>query len=92
MLQRHQLKIDRLHPRPHHPILTQRRRIRALQLIFGTRALHQRHTAQEDKQIGRGKHALIGEDARGNGGVGVLQVDFILEEFKPGCRCGSEDG
>ena len=78
MFQRHQLKIDRLHPRPNHPILTQRRRIRTLQPILRTITLHNRHTAQKQKQIRRREDALIGQDAGGDGGVGVLEVDVLL--------------
>ena len=78
MFQRHQLEIDRLHPRPNHPILSQRRRIRTLQLILRTTALHNRHTAQKQKQIRRREDALIGQDAGSDGGVGVLEVDVLL--------------
>lgn len=92
MLQRHQLEIDSLHPRPHHPILLQRRRIRARQLIPGTRPLHDRHTAQKNEEVRRGEEDLIGENARRTGGVGILKDNLVLQELEPSCCDGAKDG
>ena len=88
MMQWHQFEIDSLHSRPKHPIFLQRRPVRSIELILGACSLHDRHTAEKAKQIGRGEHGLIGQDPRGDGSVGVCQVDPILEELEPrrGCR------
>lgn len=92
MLQRHQLEIDRLHPRPHHPILLQHSRICAHQLIPGTRPLHDGHAAQEHEEVRWREDDLVGENARCDGGVGVLEDDFVLQKLEPGCCDGAKDG
>ncbi len=91
MFQRHQLKVDSLHPRPNHPVLLQRSRVCALQLIPRTRPLHNRHTTQKDKEICRGEDGLVGQDSGSDGGVWVLEDYFVLEDFEPGRCRGAED-
>ena len=92
MLQRHQLEIDSLHPRPHHPVLLQRRRIRALQLIPRTRPLHDRHTAQKNEEVRRREHDLISQHARRDSRVRILEHDLVLQELEPGGCDRAEDG
>ena len=92
MLQWHQFEVRCLHPRPKHPILLQRRAIRAVQFILWAASLHERHTAQEDKHVGGCKYALVCHDACCNGGIGVFEDNLFLEELEPGGRNGAEDG
>jgi hypothetical protein len=85
-MQRHKFKVDSLHKRPNHPILLQRRSICALQLVFGTRSLHNRHTAQENEEIRACEDCLICGDPSDDFEVFVLENDFVLEELEP-CGC-----
>ena len=91
MLQRHQLEIDRLHGRPNHPILLQRRPICALQLFLGIGSLHVRHTTQKEKQISRSEDGLIDQDPGGDGSIDALKHDILLKEPKPQCCARAED-
>ena len=92
MLQRHKLKVDRLHRRPKHPILLQRLRIRPPQPLLRIRTLHPRHTGEEGCEVARCEDGLVGEDAGGDGEVGAGgEVDAAREEGEPGCCCGAED-
>ena len=91
VVQRHKLEIDRLDHRPHHPILLQRVPVCAVQLVLRTRALHDRHAAEEDEQVGAGEDDLVAGDAGDDLGALVLEDDFVLEELEPGRGCGSED-
>ena len=91
MFQRHQFEIDCLNPWPHHPVLLERLDICTLQLIFWTRSFHDSHAAKEKKEVGRCKDALISQDASGNSGIGVLEVDLLLEKFEPCCCAGAKD-
>lgn len=92
MLQRHKLEVRKLHRRPHHPILLQRRPIALLQLCPWVRTLHDRHAAQKAEQIRRGKHGLIRGHARDDLEVRTTwDADGALEEAEPHGRCGSEN-
>ena len=83
MLKRYKFEVDCLNSWPDHPILLQRLDICALKLCTRIRALHVRHAAEENKEIGRCKGRLICEDTRGNGGIGALELDFRLQESIP---------
>lgn len=91
MVQRHKLEVDRLNKRPNHPVLLQRIRIRALQLFLRVATLHDRHTAQENKEVRASEDSLVCSDAGEDLQVLVLEHDFVLEEFKPGRCCRAED-
>lgn len=91
VVQRHKLKVDRLNERPNHPILLQRSKIRAVQLILRARTLHNRHTAQENEEVGASEDSLVGSDAGEDLEVLVLEHDSVLQEFEPGRCCGAED-
>jgi hypothetical protein len=91
MMQWHQFEIDRLHKRPHHPILLQCRSICTLQFIFRARPLHNRHTTQENEKIRARENDLICPNPCENFEVLVLENDFVLEEFEPGRGCWPED-
>jgi len=91
MLQWHQLEIDRLHSRPHHPVLLQSRPICTLQLLFRIGALHVRHAAEEEEQIRRGEDSLVDQNPGGNRRIGAFEVDVLLEESVPQSRAGAKD-
>jgi hypothetical protein len=91
MMQRHKLEINSLNHRPHHPILLQRVPVRAIQLVLRARALHERHAAEEDEEVGAGEDGLVAGDAGDDLGVFVAEDDFVLQEFEPGRCCGSEN-
>jgi len=95
MLQRHELEIHKLHPRPHIPILNNRSLVRRLQLLLDRRALHPCHRRQEYKHVGWREDELVhgdaGYDCRGAGGR-VADNYVTLEEGVPGCGSGAEDG
>ena len=91
MVQGHELEIDRLDRRPHHPVLLQRVEVCTVQLLLRIRALHDRHAAEEDEQVGAGEDGLVAGDAGRDLGVLVLEHDFVLQELEPGRGCGAED-
>jgi len=91
MHQRHELKIHGLHKRPHHPVLAQRLRVRALQLRLHGRAFHERHAGEEDEEVRAGEEALVEADAGEDFEVFVAEDDGALEEGEPGCCGGPED-
>jgi sirohydrochlorin ferrochelatase len=90
--QRHKLEVGELHNRPHHPVLGQRVKVCALQLLPRIGALEQRHGAQEAEQVGTSEHSLIGEDARDDLEVGLARYDnLLLQEAEPLHGDGAED-
>lgn len=90
MLQRHQLEVDRLDSRPHHPILLQRRLICTVQLILRIAPLHVGHATQEEKQIRRSEDSLVDQDASCDRAIDGLEVDAPLEKPVPKSRTGPE--
>jgi hypothetical protein len=91
-MQRHQLEVDGLHERPDHPVLLERGRVCAFQLVLRAGALHDGHAAEEDKQVGAGKDGLVASHAGNNLEVLVLEDDLVLQELEPGRSGGTEDG
>ena len=91
MFQWHEFEIKCLYPRPHHPILRQSRPICTVQFILGAGSLHDRHAAQKAEQVCRREDGLINQYSRNDGGVGILEIDPLLQELEPDCSSRSEN-
>lgn len=92
MVQRHELEVDDLDERPHHPVGLEGVLVGAVELVLGVGTLHDRHAAEEHEQVGRGKDQLITGNTGHDLSVLVPEDDLVLEELEPGRSGGTEDG
>lgn len=94
VLQRHQLEVQRLHPRPQQPVGAQRAHVRRVELGARIAPLHHAHGRQEHEQVRRREDALVEADARGNLGVGApgAQLHLFLQEAEPLAGRRPKDG
>ena len=89
---RHEPEVHRLYRGPKHPILLQRLPIRSFQLLLWIAPFHDRHAAQEAKQIRRREDRLVRQHARRDRQVGPPgEIDVARQEGEPGCGGGAED-
>lgn len=91
MLQRHELEVRHLYPRPDHPILGQGRRVGRVQLFLWVRPFHDCHRGQEAKQVDAGEHGLVKSNPRDDLQVRLSwELYFSLKEAVPGRRGWTE--
>lgn len=92
VMQWDELEVDELYRRPDHPVLLQANGVCILEPLLRILALHDRHAAQKDKEIGTSEYGLICEDAGDDLEVGLARKDDLtLEKAVPERSTGTED-
>ncbi len=91
VLERNEREVDGLDKGPYHPILRQSTPVCLVQPVLGARALHRRHTAQEDEETDRREDCLIGSHSGHELDFLVAVDDLVREELEPSCGSRTKD-
>lgn len=92
MFQRNDREVDCLHRWPDHQVGLVAGQKTGAQPLHGVIAFHDSHGRQERGEVRRGEEALVGGHTCEQCSTGRLQDNIPLEEAKPGCSSGAEDG